>query len=233
MLRAVVKNALPYGLVAAIQRNALKETHINRALARRRTGCYVEIGVREGECFDQIRGDHKIGIDPNPLPSDRKLGPGESFCQMTSDEFFKEHAATAISGLSVDVALVDGLHEFTQALRDVLNLERFMSPKGVIFIHDCNPATENHAADEYKFTGPVWNGDVWKVVYYLRNHRPDLHCFTLDCDFGVGVVSGFSGSGQLNAPSDDVLREIKHLDYGVLAKQRGKVLGLRSAWCSR
>ena len=63
-----------------------------------------------------------------------------------------------------------------------------MSPRGVIYIHDCNPPTRGHAEGLER----DWNGDVWKVAYYLRHFRTDLKYFTLDCDWGLGVVSEFT-----------------------------------------
>ncbi|WP_354694225.1 class I SAM-dependent methyltransferase [Elongatibacter sediminis] len=72
--------------------------------------------------------------------------------------------------------MVDGLHEFNQALRDVLHLEPHMARDGVIFVHDCNLSTRRHEQD---MKGP-WNGDVWKVYYFLSCFCANLQFFTLD-----------------------------------------------------
>ena len=208
--QTVVRSVLPRGIVAALQANGCKETHINRALSFCRGSTYVEIGVREGDCFRQIAAARKVGVDPSPLPTGYVLASGESFHQMTSDEFFASDADQALADRSIDVALVDGMHEYVQTLRDVMNLERLMSPRGTVFIHDCNPKTRARAEDS-RNPESLWNGDVWKVAYYLRTHRPDLRFFTLDCDFGLGVLTGFGGSQGLRPPAQNVVAQVKDL----------------------
>jgi hypothetical protein len=205
-----------------------KETHINRALRRLKGHTYLEIGTRAGACFNQITAPRKIGIDPAPQGG----GAGHSFSErcftMTSDEFFAAHAEQLFQTERVDVALIDGLHTFDQALRDLLHLEQVMAPRGVIFIHDMNPPTRNHS--ELR-NGGVWCGDVWKVAYYIRNYRPDLTLFTLDCDWGVGVLTGF-GAATSAAPSAAILEECQQIDYDLLERQRHALLRLRPVWYS-
>ena len=142
--------------------NQQKEAHINRALKHLNGHTYFEIGVRDGGCFNRIVADLKVAVDPAPIKFGSNLASGELFFKTTSDNFFAEHAGKIFNRQRVDVALIDGLHEFSQCLRDVLNLEQFMAPKGLIFIHDLNPPTRKHSeiAD-----GGEWNGDVWKVAY--------------------------------------------------------------------
>lgn len=232
-IKKIIKQLLPYGIVRAKQRayqNRKKETHINGALLGLNGHTYVEIGVRAGKCFSQIAAHRKIGIDPAPTNNfGDNLAPGELFFRMTSDDFFAEHAEQLFSHQRIDVALVDGLHTFSQAIQDVLNLEKYMSPNGVIFIHDCNPPTEKHAkvCDSKECDGESWNGDVWKVAYYLRNHRRDLSFFTLDCDWGVGVLTGFRPSSDHQPPSSEILERCKSLDYEQLDKNRKQLLQLR------
>ena len=120
--------------------NQFKETYVNRALARRaHPTLYVEIGVREGESFRYVNADTKIGIDPERMPSMKTLLPGETYFATTSDAFFKNRAHEVLAAESIDVALIDGLHEFRQALRDFTNLEPFMRKDGVVILDDCNP----------------------------------------------------------------------------------------------
>lgn len=205
-----------------------KETHINRALHGRLSPTYLEIGVRKGECFSQISATRRIAIDPAPQGVDALLGSEDRLFRMTSDDFFHEHAETVLGKQGVDVALVDGLHEFTQALRDVLSLETYMKPDGVIFIHDCNPPSRGHTE-----CGGEWTGDVWKVAYYLTRQRSDLSFVTLDCDWGLGMVRRFNKRSLNSLPAPSLVEAIKVLDYDVLAKDRRGVLKLRPPWYSR
>jgi hypothetical protein len=105
-----------------------------------------------------------------------------------------------------------------------------MSARGVIFIHDCNPPTRKLA--EARDGGP-WNGDVWKVAFYLRTYRRDLDFFTLDCDWGLGVLTGFQPDRPTCPPAPDVMKACKELDYKILEAGRSSVLHLRPRWYSR
>ena len=203
--------------------NQFKETYANRALARSaHPTLYLEIGVREGESFRYVRADAKIGIDPERMPSMNTLLPGEMFFATTSDAFFEERAHEVLAPESIDVALVDGLHEFRQALRDLLNLEPFMRKDGVVILDDCNPpSAERGSATPI---GGAWNGDVWKLPAFLIRERPDLSTATIDADEGVGVITGF---GSTEAPVDEaVIQRYKALEYEYLAANRTEVLNL-------
>ena len=204
--------------------NRFKETYVNRALHRRnRATLYVEIGVRDGESFRLVRADRRIGIDPERWPSMATLASGEQFFEVTSDEFFDLHADAVLGEASVDVALLDGLHEFRQVLRDFDNLERFMRPGGVVIVDDCNPQSAERAS-EVPIRG-LWNGDVWKLVAYLVAERPDLRVTTIDAGEGVGVVTGF---GRPRAEIDEaVIAHYKSLPYGHLEASRSQLLNLR------
>ena len=222
----MVKQLLPGRILRRIEIEYLKETHINRSL-RRFSGdtTYVEIGVRYGACIRQINATRRIGIDPAPVDPDNPSWNGVVLHRQTSDEYFRDHGPGELAAYSVNVALADGFHEFRQTLRDVFNLERFMSPNGVVYIHDCNPPTRAHAEDIHANDGN-WNGDVWKVAYYLQHFRPDLKYFTLDCDWGLGVVSRFSANPP--APEERHVELVAALDYEVLASDRKRILNLES-----
>lgn len=204
--------------------NRFKETYVNRALRRRnRATLYVEIGVRDGESFRLVHADRRIGIDPERWPSMAALESGDQFFEATSDEFFELHADAVLGEASVDVALLDGLHDLRQVLRDFDNLERFMRPDGVVIVDDCNPQSAERASDIP--IGGAWNGDVWKFVAYLVAERPDLRVTTIDADQGVGVVTGF---GRRRAEIDGAtIEHYKALPYGHLQAGRAQILNLQ------
>lgn len=199
-----------------------KETFINHALRERTAACYVEIGVRTGECFRRAVAARKVGVDPVRYPALARLRRGEEFFEMPSDEFFDHHADRVLGGRTVDVALIDGLHQFDQALRDFLNVERYMRPGGVVFLDDCNPPARERAEVR---AGGAWNGDVWRVAALLAEVRTELGFVTLDCDQGLGMASGFGDAGP--APSAADVTRFAALDYGVLAADRAAVVNLR------
>jgi hypothetical protein len=204
--------------------NRFKETYVNRALVRYdRPTLYLEIGVREGESFRLAIADTKIGIDPDRMPMMARLQAGERFFQATSDEFFEDLAEDVLEPASIHVALIDGLHEFRQVLRDLTHLERYMRSNGVVILDDCNPPTPERGSDT-PLIGGKWNGDVWKLPVYLIAERSDLAVATIDADEGVGVVTGFGTPVQ---PVDQALiARYKLLPYEYLASDRTRVLNL-------
>jgi len=227
-MKKTIKRILPRSVMRTYENECRKETHINRALSLfGEKSTYVEIGVRDGKCIHQISAHRKAAIDPAPINPAFIENDGTELFPTTSDQFFESNAKRWLDGKTVDVAFVDGLHEFKQALRDVLNLEPIMAPGGIVFVHDCNPLTRRHEQDK---NGP-WNGDVWKVPYYLDKYRPDLNYFTLDCDWGLRVLTGFAADPPL--PDDDGISRVKSLDYATLDENREAILGLRNPLYSR
>jgi len=105
---------------------------------------YLEIGVDTGKCFLPVNAEIKIGVDPRPPTNEIQAildGKSIRYFNMTSDSFFNNHK-DIFEKHKIDAALVDGLHEYKQTLRDVENCLKLMSNKGVIVIHDCNPLSE-------------------------------------------------------------------------------------------
>lgn len=205
-----------------------KETYINHTLARiGGDSLYLEIGVRDGASFRDVVATRKIGIDPVRTERMAVLRPGEEFFESTSDAFFREVDAVTLQPGSIDVALIDGLHEFRQIAQDFRNLEPFMRPTGVIFLDDFNPGSRERARDTP--TGGPWNGDGWKLAVLLGRERTDLDLFTIDADEGIGVVTGFSPelpAGQ--RISDEKIDTYKQLDYDMLDRHRPSILNLIS-----
>ena len=59
---------------------------------------------------------------------------------MESDAFFESGRADAeLAGRPIDLAFVDGLHVFEQALRDLAHVERRARRDSVVLLHDCLP----------------------------------------------------------------------------------------------
>lgn len=199
-----------------------KEQYIGKALSTYRDPTYLEIGVRQGESFRIARAARKIGVDPVRTKEMATLRPGEEFFEMTSDVFFAQYSPGLLEPASVHVALIDGLHEFRQAARDLFNLEPYMRPDGIVFLDDFNPRTLERSADVP--TGGPWNGDVWKVAVLLATARPDLKFWTVDADEGVGVVAGFHGGES--PVSAQAMDGCEALDYSHLDSNRASVLHL-------
>jgi len=157
---------------------------------------YVEIGVQNGDSM--IAGHASrvcVGIDPAPTPN-RPL-TGVRMFTLTSDEFFARHDLREVLGQDhFDLAFIDGLHLFEQALRDFINLERFAGPGSVIVLHDCLPLDAPTAA-RTRVT-EFYSGDVWKLALCLRQERPDLHMVTIPAPpTGLCIVTGLDSTSTL------------------------------------
>ncbi|NEX16289.1 MAG: hypothetical protein C1943_06585 [Halochromatium sp.] len=179
---------------------------------------YLEIGVAQGNVITKIDARRRLGVDPSPKPSSLEKQADIIYFEMPSDQFFSHHAVQLFTDSPVDVALIDGLHEYRQALRDVDNVLKYLAPGGVIIMHDCNPLTavaglppadraayEQHRKEQTTFqpNGP-WEGDVWKAIVSIRSTRKDLKVFVLDCDHGLGFVTRGTPDSSLDYSAGDI-----------------------------
>lgn len=202
-----------------------KETWINRLLERHgRPTTYLEIGVRWGESLRTVQADRKIGIDPVRQPAVAVLRGGEEFHEMTSDDFFRDRAPEILERGSIEVALIDGLHEFHQALRDLIHLEPYLAPGASVVLDDCNPRTPERSGST-NLPGR-WNGDVWKVVPLVDRELDGLRVVTIRGDNGIGIVWGFDGTGRTRTIPEEVEERYASMSYDDLRSDRSGYLRL-------
>lgn len=166
---------------------------------------YLEIGYYKGWSFDNIECEQKTAVDPNPCKTPEQEayvkgsmnilhvetnGPAivtkiHTLAKIGSDEFF-EKAPKLSPGITWDIIFIDGLHEATQVSRDIENALKYLSPRGTIVLHDCNPPTLAHSTTGDK--GGNWNGDVYKAFVKFRFAYPEYTTYTIDTDWGCGVI---------------------------------------------
>jgi len=83
------------------------------------------------------------------------------------------------------------MHLAEFALRDVLNLEMHASPDAVVVIDDIMPQHIEWTSRERQTQ--AWTGDVYKVILFLRQYRPDLEIQIFDVEMkGMALITGFS-----------------------------------------
>lgn len=211
---------------------------INKIKARN----YLEIGVEKGKIFLKINAKKKLGVDPViKIPNKKKFlscindfhNLFNEYYKVTSDKFFENNHSRLEALSGIDVIFVDGLHSYEQSYKDVLNSLKYVSKRGIIVMHDCNPSTEFQAKtvcpsqNDSTFiedkSASFWCGDVWKTIVRLRSERTDLNIFVLDCDFGIGVISSGKNEAVLNLNG----KTISNLNYSELDKNRQKLLNLK------
>lgn len=175
---------------------------------------YVEIGVARGGSMTRVdEATTAIGIDPAPR-IDRPIKARAKIYPVESDAFFARYDLFEELGAEqLDLAFIDGLHLFEQALRDFMNLERFSQPATAILIHDCFPPTELSAAREAETD--YWCGDVWRLIAVLQRYRPELNVGVIPTfPSGLGLVTGLDATSTvLGDKYDDIVAEALALDY--------------------
>lgn len=157
---------------------------------------YLEIGVcNPATNFNKIHCPIKHGVD-NGL--EYRKNPVKY--PMTSDEFFTRlnHGDLDIAkNYKWDVIFIDGLHTAEQVERDVKNAIQHIKRKGFIVLHDCNPPTFENQTETNN--GGAWNGTVWKAWLKFREQYKST---TIDCDWGVGIMTTKLKQTDINITDD-------------------------------
>lgn len=162
-----------------------KGTHHNRialvnyVLRKLPMDCaYLEVGCGSNDLFDALPVSDKIGVDPVKGGTVR----------MTSDDFF------ATNTKQFDFVWIDGLHEYTQVHRDVVNSLACLKPGGWIALHDLMPV--NWKQEHMPRMNLGWTGDVWKVAVEIAATR-GLHFKLILIDHGVGLLQADADADPL------------------------------------
>lgn len=157
-------------------------------------GDYLEIGCDTNALFDSVPLLRKIGVDP--------LQGGT--LRIESDDFFKKNE------ILFDVIFIDGLHEYEQVRRDVVNSMRFLKPGGWVGLHDVLPRNwvEEHVP---RIGEGSWSGDVWKVAFELASTE-GIDFRILNIDRGVGVFRVVRPEVELS----DKIAELKEVRFPYL-----------------
>lgn len=208
---------------------------------------YLEIGVNTGFVLLNLNVKNKYGVDPKFEIPNMKINGKEHFkygdidmhlYEIESDLFFKNFAKKDLIN-GVDIVFIDGLHNYSQSLKDVINSLQYLNNNGVIIMHDCNPlnyamaypvkesineAIELGNKGELEGWNGAWNGDVWKTIAHLRSIADNLEIFTLDIDYGLGIIKKGKNNNKL---TDISIEEIQKADYYFFEENRKKILNLK------
>ena len=147
---------------------------------------YLEIGTNYGYTFEGIKAKNTLGVDPKKKyfvhNSDRHI-------KDTSDNFFKYNTS------KFDLIFIDGLHEYRQVVRDLINSLNTLNKKGIILIDDIYPADFGMAAKSWAELSThekngvskgefSWQGDVYKAIFLLSSELKSLINFCAITDNG-------------------------------------------------
>ena len=162
---------------------------------------YLEIGVRKGHNFDKIRvPGMKTGVDPNYQATYKE----------TSDDFFED------CRLAFDCIFIDGDHCESQVYKDIINSLECLNDGGTIILHDMLPASEE--MQEVPRKVKEWTGNGWKAFVRLRGERNDLEMFTINTDYGIGIIRRGKGK-KLRLPKEITYKKfVDRVDYWMSPK---------------
>lgn len=121
---------------------------------------YLEIGVRDGATFCNVKMPHKTAVDPN-FVFNTKAHSGQyiSYYDETSDEFFanlperlKQDTFTSFdknSEFKFDIVYIDGMHTFEQSYRDFRNVIQYIHNNSIIIFDDTLPRDPYSAVNDH------------------------------------------------------------------------------------
>ena len=108
--------------------------------------------------------------------------------------------------LCYDIILVDPFHEYEPSLRDIAAAFGLLVPGGTIVVHDCLPPSEALAAPQ--FIPGLWCGVTYKAYLDFVTARDDLVYYTVDADYGCGVIRKLSGDLRSPTPTAPEHRDL-------------------------
>jgi hypothetical protein len=161
---------------------------INKIIKDNNYKRYLEIGVFDGLNIQKIIAEHKDGVDPG---SEGAIPPQVNY-PMTSDEFFNSIS----DDIKYDLIFIDGLHHYDQVIKDIENAMKHLNYNGTIILHDCNPPIEQ--IQKVPRETIAWTGNVWKAFVSFRLNNPQVSSYTIDTDWGVGVIKFTSNTLNYN-----------------------------------
>lgn len=124
-----------------------------------RPSIYVELGLYEGETFNKVvkwagRG-YGVDLNLNRVKIDN-IEKSQLY-EMDTNSFFEGWDKSK----KIDMAFVDADHKWESALRDLQNILKYLSPGGIVFLHDTDPMNR-------MYRSPGLCGDSYKLVDMLE-----------------------------------------------------------------
>jgi hypothetical protein len=113
-------------------------------------------------------------------------------------------------GLRFDVVFVDPWHEYDTSRRDLAAAFDLAVAGGAIVVHDCNPPRADVAMPE---VSPVeWCGVTYRAYVDFVTARDDLAYYTVDTDYGVGVIRKLDGERTTDADTTALVERLRPLE---------------------
>jgi hypothetical protein len=133
---------------------------------------YLELGVRNKECFNKIDIENKYCVDCNPKYNATYV--------MTTDAFFNKNKKR------YDIIFIDACHHWGMVKKDIKNSLECLNNNGTIVVHDIIPRDEISQR-----TPPItqhYQGNGWITWIKMRLERDDLEMYVVDTDDSCGII---------------------------------------------
>jgi hypothetical protein len=141
---------------------------------------YVELGLYQCELFNQIipYSQNLIGVDTDARAETwMKKSSKTRFVHSTTNEFVRVLEARPII---IDMLFVDADHSKEAVLKDFWNYFPFVSPHGIILLHDTHPKNT-----EYMQSG--YCGDAYKAIEELSKNTDKFEMMTIPLHPGLTI----------------------------------------------
>lgn len=165
---------------------------INFLISKLNCTRYLEIGTRDGECFEKISCKHKECVD-----IEYKYSGLTHLC--SSDEFFEYNKR------KYDVIFIDGNHEEEFVDKDIINSLKVLDVGGVIVMHDCRPLNKDDLTPPGRY-----NGTVYKSFIKARHCLSGIATCVVNEDEGCGVI--IKVSNDINCFNNKLPEEYYNFD---------------------
>jgi predicted O-methyltransferase YrrM len=139
---------------------------------------YIELGLYRCELFNRIipHAQQLIGVDIN-AEAGKWIAKSDKvkFVNSTTDEFA---AVLAAHPMSIDMLFIDADHSREAVLKDFWSFSPFVSPHGIILLHDTHPKNVD-------YTQPGYCSDAYKAAEELSKHRDKFELMTIPVHPGL------------------------------------------------
>lgn len=197
---------------------------------------YLEVGTATCDNLNDVLVDDKTGVDPFPNPKYPMVKKWyNNLIQLKSSDYFDQLEPEVM----FDIMFIDGCLLEGNLKNDIEQALKHLYPWGTILVHDCNPPNEYYQRDWEMYRccynrqqkiiwnnmsyNQNWNGKAWKVIAKLIRERDDLRIYTIDTDWGIGMIQyGEPFRQQVDVPDHELYK------YSTMMMYRKYVLNLIS-----
>jgi hypothetical protein len=104
-----------------------------------------------------------------------------------------------------DIIFVDPFHTYASSSIDLSGAFALLRPGGIMVVHDCNPPEAALASPE--FTPAAWCGVTYMAFIDFTLRREGLGFYTVDTDYGCGVIQKHRSRPGIVWPRRDYARD--------------------------